>query len=64
MSIFAKLENGKVVILNERGQGNGRSSVGNNYVSVQVNGEFIMATRADGRVEFLDHNACYTGRSA
>lgn len=64
MSIFAKLDNGRVLILNERGQYLGRASVGSGYVSVQVNGEFIMATRSDGRIEFLDKNASYTGRSA
>jgi hypothetical protein len=63
-TVFARLENGRIMILNERGQFSGRASVGSNYVSVQVNGEFIMATRADGRIEFLDKNACYTGRSA
>jgi hypothetical protein len=64
MSIFAKLENGRVLILNERGQFSGRASVGSGYVSVQVNGEYIMATREDGRIEFLDKNASYTGRSS
>ena len=63
-TVFAKLENGRIVILNERGQGNGRASVGSGYVNVQVNGEYIMATRKDGRIEFLDKNAQYTGRSA
>lgn len=64
MSVFAKLENGRVIILNERGQGNGRASVGSGYVAVQVSGDFIMATRKDGRIEILDKNAAYTGRSA
>ncbi len=63
-TVFARLENGRVLILNERGQYLGRASVGSGYVSVQVNGEFIMATRKDGRIEFLDKNGQYTGRSA
>jgi hypothetical protein len=63
-TLFAKLENGRVIIMNERGQTNGRASVGSGYIAVQINGEFIMATRTDGRIEFLDRNAQYTGRSS
>ena len=63
-TLFAKLQNGRVIILNERGQGNGRASVGSDYVNVQVNGEIIMATRENGRIDFLDKNANFTGRSA
>lgn len=64
-TLFAKLdERGRVIVLNEKGQANGRTSVSSGYVGVQVNGETIAATTKTGKVEFLDKGGAYTGRHA
>ena len=61
--IFAVLKDGVVNILNEKGNYVGKHLVGNDWVSVQVNGDMIMATNESGRTQFFDKDGNYRGHA-
>lgn len=61
--IFAKVENGNIKVLKENGCWRNTIGVSGNVVSVQTNGDMIMATCKDGATMLFDKDGNYKGRA-